>query len=80
MKRYKALLKDTWWLWLVIFGIGIGVGSLVHFAFYSAIPIGLFVFFYFGLMRYDKHGGTGASAQTANKLKCDAMFKSSSIL
>ena len=56
MKRYKALLKDTWWLWIVIFGVGIGVGSFVHPAFYSAIPIGLFVFFYFGLMRYDKHG------------------------
>ena len=56
MKRYKALLKETWWLWGIIFAGGILAGALGHPSFYSAIPIGLVVFFYFGLMRYDKHG------------------------
>ena len=49
-------MKDTWWLWIVIFGIGVGVGGFVHPSFYSAIPIGIFTFLYFGLMRYDKDG------------------------
>ncbi len=56
MKRYIALLKETWWVWGLIFGSGIVAGMFGHPSFYSAIPIGLFVFFYFGLMRYDKHG------------------------
>jgi len=56
MKRYQSLMRDTWWLWLVIFGGGLLAGSFLHFSFFSAIPIGLFTFFYFGLMRYDKHG------------------------
>lgn len=56
MKRFRALLIDTWWLWLVIFGAGILVGSVFHPSFYSAIPIGIFTFFYFAIMRYDKDG------------------------
>ena len=56
MKRYISLLKDTWWLWIVIFGAGISAGVFGHFSFFSAVPIGIFTFFYFGLMRYDKEG------------------------
>lgn len=56
MKRYRSLLHDTWWLWLLIFGGGLIAGTLVHFSFFSAFPIGVFTFFYFGLMRYDKDG------------------------
>jgi hypothetical protein len=56
MKRYRALFRDTWWLWLIIFGGGLLAGSLIHFSFLSALPIGVFTFFYFGLMRYDNEG------------------------
>jgi hypothetical protein len=54
--RYTGLFRDTWWAWLTIFGFGIVGGVLVSFIFYSAIPIGVFAFFYFGLMRYDDEG------------------------
>ena len=56
MNRYKGLLRDTWWLWIVLCGGGILAGSLASFVFYSAIPISIFTFFYFGLMRYDQDG------------------------
>ena len=56
MKRYQALIRDTWWLWGVLFGAGLIAGIFVHFSFFSAFPIGIFSFFYFGLMRYDKEG------------------------
>ena len=26
MKRFKAILRDTWWLWLVFLGMGTGLG------------------------------------------------------
>jgi len=55
MKRYSALLRDTWWMWaiLLLFGIVMGFFSWV---FFIAIPICLFSFIYFGLMRYDSDG------------------------
>lgn len=56
MDRYKGILRDTWWLWLVLCGGGILAGIFVSFVFFSALPISVFAFFYFALMRYDEHG------------------------
>ena len=56
MKRYKGLLRDSWIAWVVIFAFGAVLGFAKHPLFFSAIPIGLFAFFYFGFMRYDEHG------------------------
>ena len=56
MKRFRGLLRDTWWLWIVLVGGGIVAGTLISFVFFSAIPISLFAFFYFALMRYDDDG------------------------
>lgn len=56
MKRYSALLKETWWLWVVIVSAGCLAGFLVSFVFFVTIPICLFSFIYFGLMRYDEDG------------------------
>lgn len=56
MKRYQALMRDTWWAWIIIVGFGVVLGILMHPLFFSAIPIGLFSFFYFGFMRYDEQG------------------------
>jgi hypothetical protein len=55
LKRYQGLMKDTWWAWLTILLFGI-VGSWVSMIFLSAIPIAIFAFFYFGMMRYDEDG------------------------
>ncbi|QEG20692.1 hypothetical protein [Mariniblastus fucicola] len=55
MKRYKGLIRDTWWVWLVFVGGGI-IGGIFLPIFFSAIPISAFAFIYFGLMRYDSEG------------------------
>ncbi len=55
MKRYKGLLRDTWWLWLIFVGGGSVAGIFMPIAL-SAIPISAFAFIYFGLMRYDNEG------------------------
>lgn len=56
MKRYLALLKNTWWLWIVFFGTGIGGMMFVDGAFFAMIPISVFTFFYFAHVRYDDDG------------------------
>lgn len=56
MKRYLGLLRDTWWLWLLMIGAGVIAAQLVSFVFYCAIPISFFSFLYFGLVRYDDQG------------------------
>ena len=56
VKRFQGLLRDTWWAWLVILAFGCILGVTVHLLFFSAIPIGVFSFFYFGIMRYDEEG------------------------
>ncbi len=63
MKRYRALLVDTWWMWLGMLAAGCLLGYLVSFVFFVTIPICLFSFAYFGLMRYDESGNpTGDSS------------------
>lgn len=56
MKRFASLLSDTWWVWIVIFLFGVTLGLLMDPLFFSAIPIGVFAFVYFGIMRYDEDG------------------------
>lgn len=56
MKRYNALMRDTWWAWLIILAFGIIFGFVASPIFFSAIPICIFTFFYFGMMRYDEDG------------------------
>lgn len=48
-------MRDTWWAWITIVAFGL-VGGFVSWIFYSAIPIAVFAFFYFGLIRYDENG------------------------
>ena len=55
MKRYAGLIRDTWWLWIVMFGGGLLAGYFQP-VFFTSIPIILFAFFYFGLMRYNAEG------------------------
>jgi hypothetical protein len=56
MKRFSGLLSDTWWFWLVFAGVAAILVWRVSFVFLSSIPIGLFAFLYFGLIRYDEQG------------------------
>lgn len=56
MKRFAGLFRDTWYFWLIINAGGILAGSLISPVFFSAIPISIFSFFYFGLLRYDEEG------------------------
>ncbi|MEM9410063.1 MAG: hypothetical protein AAGA30_03050 [Planctomycetota bacterium] len=56
MKRFAALWKDTWWLWLLMVGGGCAAGLFLHFIFFVSFPICFFAFIYFGLMRYDQDG------------------------
>ena len=55
MNRYKALIRDTWWMWLFLLAFGVILGFF-HPIFFIAIPICFFAFIYFGLMRYDDAG------------------------
>ncbi len=56
MKRYTALWRDTWWLWAGLVSLGVVLAIWVEWVFLVALPISLFAFFYFGLMRYDDEG------------------------
>ncbi len=49
-------MQDTWWLWLFLVGIGIILGIFVEWVFFISIPISIFAFVYFGIMRYDEDG------------------------
>ena len=56
MKRYRALLRDTWWVWAIMIGGGLTAAICLNPVFLVIIPICLFSFFYFGTMRYDDDG------------------------
>jgi hypothetical protein len=55
MARFSALLKETWWLWL-LFAVGGTALSLFSLVFIVTFPICLFTFFWFAFVRYDAEG------------------------
>ncbi|RMF45042.1 MAG: hypothetical protein D6753_01155 [Planctomycetota bacterium] len=55
MNRYRALMKETWWLWL-IFLVGGTAMAFVSPVFWLSIPICIFTFFWFAFVRYDEDG------------------------
>jgi hypothetical protein len=56
MKRFSAILQDTWWVWVLLVGGGTAAGFAVSAIFFVAIPISIFSFLYFAVMRYDDEG------------------------
>lgn len=56
MGRFRGIFKETWWVWLILVGGGTLAGIFVSPVFYSAIPISVFSFIYFAMMRYDEDG------------------------
>ncbi|QDV27250.1 hypothetical protein [Aureliella helgolandensis] len=55
MKRFLALIRETWWLWLLFLGFGT-VMSMFSPIFLVTFPICTCVFFWFGFIRYDDEG------------------------
>ncbi len=55
MQRYKALIKETWWLWM-IFLIGGTAMSYLSLIFLLTFPICIIIFFWFAFVRYDEDG------------------------
>jgi hypothetical protein len=56
MKRFKHLLRDTWWLWLIFAAIAFVMIMYVNLVFLIMIPILVCVFVYFALVRYNDDG------------------------
>lgn len=56
MKRYRAFLKETWWLWCLYVVINALLIVLVHPIFIAVLPMMIINFFYFALVRYDEDG------------------------
>jgi hypothetical protein len=56
MKRYKAFLKETWWLWTIFTVVLLGLILFVHPIFIAVVPMIVVIFFYFALVRYDDDG------------------------
>lgn len=56
MNQIKALLRTTWWLWLLLFaGIG-GLARYVEPAVLVMLPLCVIIFFYFAFGRFDENG------------------------
>ncbi len=55
MQRFKSLIRETWWLWIV-FGLFGTVMSMLSPVFLLTFPISIFTFFWFAYIRYDEDG------------------------
>ncbi len=55
MARFKALIRETWWLWVLFAVFGAGM-SFLHPVFLLMFPISIFTFFWFAYIRYDEDG------------------------
>lgn len=55
MLRYKALIKETWWLW-ALFLVGGSVMTWLSLVFLLTFPICIIIFLWFGFVRYDEEG------------------------
>ncbi len=55
MKRFEALLKDTWWLWLVL-SLGGLVMSFFSSVFLLTFPVCIITFIRFAFVQYDEDG------------------------
>lgn len=55
MARFKALIHNTWWLWIAFF-VGGSVLSYLDPIFLFTFPLCIVVFFWFAYVRYDEEG------------------------
>lgn len=56
MGRFKSLLRDTWWLWLLFVVGGLIASTLISPIFLLIFPVSIFTFFWFAYIRYDEEG------------------------
>jgi hypothetical protein len=56
MKRFKAFLKHTWWLWLIYTLVTVLLIAFVSPVFWAVLPMMIVNFVYFALVRYDEDG------------------------
>lgn len=55
MKRFYAMLKDTGWLWGIVFVVNTGLIALSR-LYLLMYPVLFVIFLYFTFMRYDEEG------------------------
>ena len=56
MNQIRALLKTTWWLWLIFFSLATVLYLWVDPIFVVVYPICLFTMIYFAFVRFDEDG------------------------
>ncbi len=56
MKRIRALLRETWWLWILLYGGCWALARYVEPDSIVTIPFLTGVFFYFAFVRFDEDG------------------------
>jgi hypothetical protein len=56
MKALMALLRGTWWLWLLFVVASVVLSELVDPVFWVMLPICAVTIVYFAFVRYDEHG------------------------
>ena len=56
MLRLKALLRDTWYVWILFTAMTIALAQLVGAYFYATLPLLAVTFVYFAIVRYDAKG------------------------
>lgn len=55
-ERFKGLLRDTWWLWIIFLAISIVFIVRVSLIFLVTLPVLVVAFVYYASMRYDDEG------------------------
>ncbi len=56
MQRFRSLIKETWWLWIVFGLFGTAGALFLSKVFLLMFPISVFTFFWFAYIRYDEDG------------------------
>jgi hypothetical protein len=56
MKRIVALLKETWWLWILFFGSCTYLTLYIEPFMVVTLPMLVAIFVYFAFVRFDENG------------------------
>lgn len=56
MKPLVALLRTTWWLWVIFVLVSVLLSELVDPVFWVMLPVCAVTIVYFAFVRFDEHG------------------------